>query len=60
MNVPGVSTSLCSLLFHLEINLPAVTAVCEQGHCLHPCCFSCSGEVLRGFLEKLLTFNSQH
>lgn len=60
MNVPGVSTSLFSLLFQLEIHLPAVTAGYEQGHCLHPRCFPCPGDILRGFLEKLLTFNSQH
>lgn len=34
MNIPRVSTSLCSLV-SLEIHFPAVTAVCERGHCLH-------------------------
>lgn len=35
MNIyPIVGTSLCSPLFHLEIHLPVVIAVCAQGHCL--------------------------
>lgn len=50
MNAPGMSSSLCSPLFPLEIPSPAANSV--WAGTLPPHCFPCPAEVLRGFWKS--------